>query len=93
MYFLVNASAPKRLDGRLQMLWLAQKRVFAMVYHQLKSSYILFMGGDLEVCGAFIGTPAGTSPSVLLNASCHKKHQYIWFMGVNLNSSEILSCL
>ena len=36
MYFLVNASPPKQLDvatSILQMLWLDQKRVFAMVYH------------------------------------------------------------
>ena len=27
-----------------------------------------------------------TSPSVLLNASCHKKtHEHIWFMGGDLN--------
>ena len=39
MYFLVNVSPLKRLDvATLQMLWLAQKRVFAMVYHRLKSS-------------------------------------------------------
>ena len=42
MYFLVNAFLlngwTKQLQT-LQMLWLAQKRVFAMVYHRLKSSY------------------------------------------------------
>ena len=27
----------------------------------------------------------GTSPSVLLNAYYHKKHEYIWFMGGDLN--------
>ena len=25
------------------------------------------------------------SPSVLVNASSHKKHEYIWFMGGDLN--------
>ena len=41
MYFLVNASPPKRLDVATPNFandWLAQKRVFAMVYHRLKSS-------------------------------------------------------
>ena len=32
------------------------------------------------------GIPLGTSLLVLLNASCHKKHEYIWFMGGDLNS-------
>ena len=27
----------------------------------------------------------GTSLPVLLNTSCHKKHEYIWFMGGDLN--------
>ena len=26
-----------------------------------------------------------SSPSVLLNVSCHKKHEYVWFMGGYLN--------
>ena len=41
MYFLVSASPPKRLDvatSNLQMLWLALKLVFAMVYYRMKSS-------------------------------------------------------
>ena len=28
----------------------------------------------------------GTSRSVLLNGSCHKNHEYIWFRGGDLNS-------
>ena len=27
----------------------------------------------------FIGTSVWTSPSVLLNGSCHKKHEYIFY--------------
>ena len=41
MYFLVNASPPKPLDVEIQtlrMLCFDKKRVFAIVYHQLKSS-------------------------------------------------------
>ena len=29
--------------------------------------------------------PLGTSQSVVLNASYHKKHEYIWFRGGDLN--------
>ena len=29
-----------------------------------------------------------TSPSVLLNVSCYKKHEYIWFMGGDLNGFQ-----
>ena len=29
--------------------------------------------------------PRGTSRSVLLNASYHEKHEYIWFRGGDLN--------
>ena len=53
---------------------------------------IRFSGGDLngfqdikpcmsEWGGACPGTPWGTSKSVLLNASYHKKHNYIWVRG------------
>ena len=34
---------------------------------------------------AFIDTPVGTHPSVLLNASRHKKYEHIWFVGGDLN--------
>ena len=41
----------------------------------------------------FIGTPTGTSLSVLLNVSCDKKHEYIWFMGGDLNSCPDITSL
>ena len=44
MYFLVNASPLKGLELATSMLWLAQKRVFAMVYHRLKSIFSLQIG-------------------------------------------------
>ena len=34
---------------------------------------------------ACLGTPKGTSQSVLLNESYHKKQEYIWFRGRDLN--------
>ena len=34
------------------------------------------------------GIPGGTSLFVLLNASCHKKHECIWFMGGDLNGKS-----
>ena len=57
------------------------------------------MGGDLNsflditslmmwTGGEFIGTPAETFLPVLLNVSCHKIQEYIWFMGGDLNSFE-----
>ena len=45
MYFLVNASLPKRLDvatSNFADALVSQKRVFAMVYHRLKSSFVYF---------------------------------------------------
>ena len=36
--------------------------------------------------GACLGMPWGTSSSVLLNVSHHKKHEYVWFRDDNLNS-------
>ena len=32
-----------------------------------------------------MGTPKGTSPPVILNESCDKKHEYIYFMSCYLN--------
>ena len=32
--------------------------------------------------------PEGTSQKVLLNASCHKKYENIWFMGRDLSSFQ-----
>ena len=46
MYFLVNASPPKQLDVATSIFadaWLAQKRVFAMVFHRLKSGCFCFL--------------------------------------------------
>ena len=34
--------------------------------------------------------PVRTSLSVVLNASCHKKHENIWFMGGDMNCFEQL---
>ena len=50
-------------------------------FHKARFHYIWFMGGDLsglsdtEAFNEVIG--AGTSPSMLLNASSHKKHR-LW---------------
>ena len=38
-----------------------------------------------EQGGAFLGTPRVTSLSVLLNASHHEKHEYVWFRGGDQN--------
>ena len=35
--------------------------------------------------GAGLGTPQGTSWLVLLNGPYHKKQEYIWFRGGDLN--------
>ena len=34
------------------------------------------------------GHPRGASLLMLMNASCHKKHEYIWFMGGDLNGFQ-----
>ena len=38
-----------------------------------------------EWVNACLGRPRGTSSLVLLNASYHKKHEYVWFRGGDLN--------
>ena len=51
MYFLVNASLPKRFDlatSNFVDAWLAQKCVFAMVFPRLKSSCFCFLFGILN---------------------------------------------
>ena len=63
----------------------------------------IFMGGDLKVfkdimlfrserAGTFLGT-LRTSLSVILNAFCYEKNEYIWFRGGDLNVYEVLSLL
>ena len=52
MYFLVNASPPRQLDvafSNFADAWLAQKRVFAMVFHRLKSSCFCFLFCELKL--------------------------------------------
>ena len=34
------------------------------------------------------GMPGGTSKSLLLNASYHEKHEYIWFRDGDLNTFQ-----
>ena len=41
---------------------------------------------------ASISTLLATSLSGLLNGSCYKKHEYIWFMGGNLNGFQDIKC-